>query len=345
MGSRIHGGYAEETGMRIGKIDNPHIHIEGMGLTGALLAVQLMDRMGHTNWSWHDIESHHTAWKASTGAIYPSGSEKFGPDLECWKVWDIWEQRHLYGIHCERANYFFGHKKPPHEGKYKVFERTPELRMGDLPSFHINGQSLVQDIRARYKGYRTTGVPEQTDVLIIAHGWSERLARVYWGWTELVELEYDECMFGGLHRPCVYFRPNKVQMAYAYPVPGTPYWYAGSSIIAQRTEAMKSLDIPSKSAKWEVLFHKLSGGAFRVKDRGGRIEGWRPAAGPSDTSWAKASWNGQMLRVSMRPLWNSGIRHFPKQLASLYQALGWFDAHVKNLYDPGSEVAVRGEHL
>lgn len=305
-----------------------HIHIEGFGLTGCLLAYHL-DLQG-ISFTWSDIDAPKTAWKASTGAIYPAGSTKFGPDALCYDVWDEWVREGLMAQHVEAADYWFGSKAAPHQGRYAVSEPNEfGMRRALIPSYHFNAQSFVPAMREVHKFKRWTGEGHSKGAQrVIAHGFGERLGRAYWGWTRLVRIGYRdraaELQFRGHYarldlaqRPCFYFRPSKVVMAYAYPVPGTEWWYAGSSIIAQRADRMKELDMPPKYERWKRLFLEFSKGALTIEREGDYLQGWRPAAG--DNRWVTHREDGALL---LRPLWNSGIRHFPMQLAQLFNAIG-----------------------
>jgi hypothetical protein len=305
------------------------VHLNGFGLTGALLAHRL-SRFG-VEFTWYDPDLPRTAWKASTGAIYPAGSYKFGPDKECWEVWQRWHQQEQFGPHLEAATYIFGQKQPPHGGKYGT-SRDPvyDLGIADVPSFHFNAQSFVPEMRRTFEEKRLDAPVERGDrkydFVINAHGFGDRYAFSYWGWTRLVRLSWDELTLGIERRPCFYFRPNKVQMAYAYPVPGTKWWYAGSSIIQQKAGNEKSLSIEPKYEKWKELFLKLAKGSVIIAEEGDFLEGWRPAAAPTDTAWIRRSGN----YLSVRPLWNSGIRHFPSQWAGIAAQLGITDGTLTN---------------
>lgn len=312
------------------------IHVEGMGVSGALLAVQL-ERHG-VDFTWHDTEQKVSAWRASTGAVYPANSEKFGPDWACWQVWQRWYHEGLYDPHTERANFWFGHKgRPPHEGRYPVHEPASEhgLRQAVPSSFHVNAQSLVPWARERYSHRRLPTAPGDESHLIISHGWGRRLGHVYWGWAALIELAYDRSVYGaGDRRPALYLRPSRVEMAYAYPVPGTPYWYAGSSIIKQRLEGIKELEVEGKYQRWLRLLERYSGGAMEIVGRSEVLQGWRPAAAVEDTAWLRVAPmpRGRVGTVmTLRPLWNSGIRHFPKQWAAVAAQLGIVDSNLEGV--------------
>lgn len=302
------------------------LHLEGMGVNGCLMAHQLR-RVG-IEFTWHDTEESRTAWHASTGAIYPSGSTKFGPDELCYNVWRDWFNELQYAPWLERSNYVFMTKRPPHEGKYE-FSEVEGLKLGSMPSFHLNAQKMVESTRLTFDHCRLDAercevqrkagqTPQAADLYVITHGFGERLGAAYWGWTRPVRLEYPKGFDVGGLRPCFYFRPDRVQMAYAYPISNTDTWYAGSSLIKQKLGKFKSLDMEGKYVRWKRMFETLSGGVVKVTEAGDCVEGWRPATAPEDTAWLRKRGNV----VTLRPLWNSGIRHFPFQWAALAHQLG-----------------------
>lgn len=290
------------------------VHIEGMGVNGCLLAHQLR-RVG-IDFTWHDIDVPKTAWKASTGAIYPSGSLKFGPDQKCYDVWSAWFNELQYAPWLERSNWVYCTKKPPHEARYE-FREVAGLKIGMAPSFHLNAQVMVPSTRLTFEAGQRKGRVD-ADLTVVSHGFGERLGHAYWGWHRPVRLRYPtEFDVGGL-RPAIYLRPNRVEMAYAYPIPGTDMWYAGSSIIKQKYGSFKSLETWPKYERWKRTFEKYSKGVVEIEAAGDCVEGWRPATAPEDTAWLRRKGNV----VTLRPLWNSGIRHFPFQWATLAVQLG-----------------------
>lgn len=291
------------------------IHLEGMGVQGALLA-HFLHRAG-IQFTWHDIELPQTAWRACTGAIYPSGSTKFGEDMLCLERWGRWFIEGVFdGAVLEPALWWFNHKgKAPHGGGYKPSQPTAEgLRRAPMFSYHLNAQALVQDARDQFNGWRDVGQPSDVDLLVVTHGWSERQAYTYWGWSRLVELDYDKAIYSdGAVRPAFYLREGRFVMAYAYPMAGTPYWYAGSHIIKQMSGRTHSLEMPPKYRRWRDNFQRLAGGAVQVGVEHDFTEGWRPVA--RDSSWAQATTRGRQTTITLRPLWNNGVRHWPQQLA------------------------------
>jgi hypothetical protein len=297
------------------------IHIEGMGVNGCLLALQLHQQgLGFT---WHDRELVANAHRACTGAVYPSGSAKFGPDMACHALWESWYEKGVYGDLVERASYVFTSKHPPHEGRYP----STRLKLYDVGvanpgtySYHLNAQWLVQQTRDFFQYARMTQPPDAAGVdwYVISHGWTERLAYVYWGWTRLVELRAHggaPLLVFGL-RPAIYHRPHKFLICYAYPVPGTPWWYAGSHIIKQSTTGARELEVEPKYERWKREFLQATRGGVEIAQEGEFLQGWRPAA--RDDAWLQRTGNV----LSLRPLWNSGVRHFPLQWALVKRSMG-----------------------
>lgn len=291
------------------------VHLEGMGIQGCLLAHTLA-RYG-VRFSWHDTDAAHTAWKASTGAIYPADSTNHGPDRETWKVWKAWyEAGHFNPAHLEKsAGLVFLTKNPPHKGSYDWTPLLGDLKLGADPSFHLNAQTFVLDTRKRFHSQRREG-NGFGHTYIVTHSWGARFHHAYWGWTRLVKLKHPSVSVGG--RPAFYLRPNRFTMAYAYPVPGTDWYYAGSNILKQAAGKLKELNPGPKYRLWKQNFTELALGEVQVVEEGAYLTGWRPAGAEDDTAWVRRK-SGVL---TLRPLWNSGIRHFPAQWAGVAAQLG-----------------------
>lgn len=292
-----------------------------MGLQGALLAHRL--HQYGVQFTWHDTDAQHTAWKASTGAIYPADSTNHGPDREAYNIWHSWyESGQFDKAHLERSSgLVFCTKKPPHKGDYPFTELGGNLRQGSQSSFHLNAQAFVPAMRQQFSSARVEAAArpsaEYCDRYVITHSWSHRLDRTYWGWTRLVELTHPAEWQRNGH-PAFYFRPSRFVMAYAYPVAGTKWFYAGSSIIQQKLGKLRDLDPKPKYEKWKGTIDALSQGRVKVVSEGEYLTGWRPAAAPTDEAWVRR--RGNVL--TLRPLWNSGIRHFPAQWVGIAAQLG-----------------------
>ena len=300
------------------------IHIEGFGIQGCLLANFL--ELADIDFTWHDIDAPQTAWKASTGAIYPANSTKFGDDKACYDMRAHWIQQGLVEpLECtEVCSWWFNHTScEPHGGKFGIGAQmsndTGALRMGASPSFHFNAQQFVRASQYRFAERRrdVRDGHADADFYVVSHGWGLRQGHVYWGWTRLVTLGHSPEFLGpNKERPAFYFRDGRFVMAYAYPKPNSPYWYAGSSILKQKTAKARSLEMPPKYEKWKANFERLSHGMVTVKGEREFIEGWRPAC--RDDAWVQRTGR----HVEFRPCWNDGIRHFPQQLSSFGEAVG-----------------------
>lgn len=306
------------------------IHLEGMGLLGCLLAPWLKLH-GHAV-TWHDVDALHTAWRASTGAIFPCG----GGDGDAYAQWVSW-----WGIgfpypraHFEEAAYWFNHRHPPHDGKYPMTgDPAKGLRRPASPfttSLHLNAQTFVPAVRQLFRrGQRRAAPPKHAvHAYVVAHGFGARLHRCLWGWTVPVRLKYDRQRYdqrqhqGRSLRPAFYFREGRFVMAYAYPIPGTREWYAGSSLIPQQPGKLRELEVMPKFLKWAAHFEDLSGGEVEVlKGRtDAALQGWRPAATPAGAvAEQDVQRRGNVL--TLPPLWHNGIRAFPLVLAGVLRRL------------------------
>jgi hypothetical protein len=280
------------------------IHLQGMGVTGSLLA-RLLAHSG-LSFTWHDIEAERVSWKAATGAIYPCEDEPGLRDLVEWQNWVRKGGPFTGEPWCEEADYWSVFLKPG--APPKPLELSPTF------SVHVNAQVLVRSTRQRFAASRRTGEVE-ADYVIVAHGFNSRMQFTHWGWSGLVEL-HSKLPANG-RRPCIYYRKGSL-MFYAYPVPGRPEaHYAGSSIIRQKLGKEHSLVLTPKYETWQKHFGDLA------KVSVGRIleplvEGWRPAmeSGEKDTSVLVEG-----NRLTVPPLDTNGIRRFPSVWRNLFKEL------------------------
>lgn len=294
------------------------VHLEGMGITGCLLALHLAED-GHAI-TWHDTNAPHAAWQASTGAIFPAGR----PGSVDWDTYLAWadalhdKRGALRKVqrHFEPAAYWFNHVHPPHHARYSVAQGPGGLQraMGDARSYHLNAQTFVPAVRKLFGAGRRNSAPAGVDAHVVAHGFGARMKFAYWGWTVAVRLRYAKRAFEvGGERPSFYFRKGRFVMAYAYPIPGTDRWYAGSSLIRQRAGALRELDPLPKFERWRQQFELLGQGEVKVvreplKPGVNLLTGWRPARDEAKDPFVTLR-RGKLITVP--PLWNSGIRHFP----------------------------------
>jgi len=287
-----------------------------MGIVGSILAWHLLN--AGRSFTWHDIDAKVRAWTASTGAIYPSGDVFDAMNYEVWSDWchgeAPWER--FIGRHYETSGWWYCTKSAPHGAKGKPVARFGMLHRGPAPSMHFNAQSFVPATRAYFQKMRREGTPSGARK-VITHGFSQRLDHYVWGWTRKVKLDWTALRPYERHeRAAVYLRRGRFVMAYAYPIPGEPWWYAGSNLIVQKKA--RSLVIPPKYETWKRNFEELSGGAVRIVEEGPFIEGWRPAGADLDGDLVREM-DGALV---LKPFWNSGIRHSPLTMRAAMDALG-----------------------
>jgi hypothetical protein len=283
------------------------IHLEGMGVIGCYLAHRL-DADG-VDFTWHDTDEPVTAWKACTGAIFPTGHEDDQLALLDW-MGHATDER--FAGHMEVGSYVFSQKTPPHKGKASWVPLAGQAKLLAVPSLHLNAQEWVPWTREVFADKRD--LPGRFSELVVTHGFGARLARLMWGWTVPVRIHTTANL---PNRPCIYFREGRFTMAYAYPIPRTDTWYAGSSLINQRVP--KQLTVGKKYDRWHRDFMRL--GADYVLDvevAGEPIQGWRPVPSKGDDALVRRTTDGAL---AVRPLWHSGVRHAPLVYNALKEAL------------------------
>jgi hypothetical protein len=291
-----------------------------MGIVGSMIAWRLWER--GVSFTWDDKELPVNAWRASTGIIYPSGDSFDAENYHVWLDWANhrapWCGKQQFEECVEVCAYWFFSKHPPHGGKYAIKRDIGNLRLASVPSIHFNAQKFVPRTRAYFAEQRVSEPPAGSQV-VIAHGFDQRrLSHVLWGWTALVRLEFTREIHDASEerRPCLYLRQGRFKLAYAYPVPNTPYWYAGSHLIVQSKP--KELEVQPKFETWKRYFAETTQGKVRLVEAVDFLTGWRPAAADGDTALVKML-NGQLVT---KPLWSSGIRHSPLLVNDVLKHLG-----------------------
>lgn len=298
------------------------VHLSGMGLLGCLTA-RMLARHG-VLFTWDDPEKEVNAWRACTGACYPSGGLL---DSECHRRWLGWAADGTFPSGClEVCRYWVdtNTKSLPHGLAADVEATAGGVRLVGR-SVHVNAQKLVTDTRHAYRTLRRGG-PGPGVVYVTSHGFGSTLTRYLWGWTRLVRLRYSREV-SARGRPSFYLRRNRFQFAYCYPQPGTGWWYAGSSLVNQTVA--KDLDPVPRYESWKRWFAELTGGAAEVAEEGQYLTGWRPkgAGGTSGSEGAFAE-RGPMLAdgpgggVFYPSLATGGFRHFPTVWDELAARLG-----------------------
>lgn len=286
------------------------LHLKGMGLLGSLTAWQL-HHLG-IEFTWEDPEDQINAWRASTGACYPSGGEI---DTRCHEQWLEWSRSSIYPIGTlQSAAYWVdtAHASLPHGLVAEVQATAGSLQLVGR-SVHMNAQLLVVKTREWFSSQRTT--PKLGSRVVVSHGFTHRRSRYLWGWTRLVKLKYGEEV-SEHGRPSFYLRKNRFQFAYCYPKPGSPWWYAGSNLISQTVA--KELPIEPKYRGWRERFLELNGGVVSIGEEGPFLQGWRPAkAGGLSSEEGFKKNQGSLLEERSEGIYyptfaSNGFRHFPE---------------------------------
>jgi len=288
------------------------IHLEGMGVLGSFIAWTLHQR--GVQFTWHDIDSSVNAWRASTGAVFPTGEVEDIDGMRMWQHWLATPSAQLQAS-TERASWWYCTKAPAHGAKGKPIADLGALKRHPVDSIHFNAQNFVPATRVRFDSQRVGCAPTGAQ-LVVSHGFNERLDHYVWGWTRLVQLQCDSRMLVA-GRPSIYCREGRFVMAYAYPIAGTSYWYAGSSLIVQKKP--HDLDVQKKYDTWLKHFTRLTGGLVKVVGAAQFLTGWRPRGLATDGQWWRRRADGALL---LKPHWHNGVRHAPLVVNALFKELG-----------------------
>jgi hypothetical protein len=286
------------------------VHLEGFGVVGCACAWALYRR--GIEFTWSDINSDVTAWRACTGAVYPSDSclrDKQG--YAGWQRWNAegypWVSE-LSGPVTEFADYWYCTKQAPHGSREKPLTAIGPLKLHRRESIHFNAQTFVERTRATFARLMMPDCPEGSRN-VVSHGFNSRLTRYVWGWTQAVRLDTSALPADSL-RPAVYLRRGRFLMAYAYPMPGTGLWYAGSTLLVQPSAVGRP--IAPDLARWRARFADLSGGLLPVLEEVGEpVQGWRPSSGPVVGEETRPLWTEVGSSLVVLPMWHSGVRWLP----------------------------------
>lgn len=281
------------------------IHIEGMGVLGSILARHLEAR--GVPWTWSDNEDPHSAWRASTGLIYPDPEPRAAAALTQWSGW------HALGLFASDelspASYVYAQKAPPHGGKYATRVLGPGLTLALADCWQLNPARLVHRIRAAHAHTRLADTP--SGVVVRAHApiWKHT-----WGWSAPVQL--DTSALPELAAPPAFIGRRISVNVYAYPVPGRPGWWRAGSALYDQTKP-RSLDADMHLARWCQDFEQRFP-AVPILAAERPVEGWRPRPHPDTQPTVSRDADGA-YRVPA--LWHSGVRLAPAVIGELLDAL------------------------
>jgi len=278
------------------------IWISGMGLTGSLVARCLYQL--NIPFTWTDTNAEHTAWKASTGCIYPSGDNI---EQQAYIDWSLWMSEANSPI-TERAVYHFTQLSPPHGAWIPHWRITEEIATTNIHTLHMNVQAYVEETRKRFAAFRVEA-DDYSDKKIITHA---LYLRYSWGWSMKARAEFDDSFFYPMQRVCLYQRVHRYQVNYIYPCPNTPYYYLGTSMIQQLKPQERDPELVIQK-----FFDTLPSGVT-IHDKQPVIQGWRPKG--NTVSFAKDN------VFFIAPQSGNGVRLAPVYLKEILNWLGHTDA-------------------
>ena len=282
------------------------IHLEGMGMLGALAARRLA-AAGY-RFTWSDVDDHYAAWHACTGIAYPSGSSADITALGRWyRLADSFPE-------AQRVPYLYAHKNPPHGGTYKVAADYGHVRRAGPHAVALNVPAFVTNTRERFADARADG-PGADDLRVVCHTTAQRGDGFLWGWAARVRISA-----AWLDRietaPALYARAHRFNLTYAYPIPGTGWHWAGSTLQYQRTP--KQVDrqrLGRHLAEWTANAARLL--KVDVVDTEAPVQGWRPRAHKTDPGGIIS----QSGSIVLPPMATDGMRRGPLVVDELLQHL------------------------
>lgn len=291
-----------------------HVHIEGMGWLGSLVAHEC-HRAGF-RFTWNDDHAP-SAWAASTGQVYPAGDLRSMEDRATWQQWHEQPPWPWTGL-TEEVEYWFTHKAPPHGGQYRVTEDVGWARRGDETAIQVDVQQIVRRTRSLFADQRRDR-PEDADVTVVGHGFGRRLGSYIWGWSAPAQLVVPaEVREASRHRPSFVVMEHRFATGYAYPAPDSTAHWAGSAMIRQRRPTPRDADADAE--RWVTWIEGLT--PLRVRWMGEARQGWRPGPQSDDPRADHVIGTAPGGLVQMPSLAANGVRWAPTALAELKDALG-----------------------
>jgi len=286
-----------------------------MGLIGCTLARKLQQE--GIEFSWEDNDAVFSAWKASTGCVYPSGNPK-----DAYNYKKFQDSAAGLGMEYEVADYCFSQNSIPHKENSKelsVNSTDGQLKFLNLPSFHVNVQDFVLNTREKFKSLRRQ---EAQDVFTIhANGFHQYHPSDWrWGWSTTAKVTLKT---PSKQRICFNLKEGRFVNVYLYPKPQTEDYYFGTSFIFQRK--MKNLETDNKIIK-SLAHAKSKIENFAGIELFGEVQqGWRPAY----TSDSLPDYHVHENNMYLKPQMANGVRHHISFFENIMDG-------IKGLYAPNS---------
>lgn len=287
------------------------IHIEGMGLLGSMLARRLLGL--ERPFTWSDIDTEFAAWPCSTGLAYPSGDEHDMRGLARW-------QSMLAAVpEAVSVPYVYAHKRPPHGGRYEIARDYGPMRRARPRAVALNVPEFVAATRVQAAECRTDA-RGRGDTLVVAHP-SVRTDGYLWGWAARVRLTLPAWLDDlGDEQPALYAKAHRFNLTYAYPIPGTGQWWAGSTLQHQRLPKRRgAVSVMKLVAEWYGNAADLLG--VTVDEMWPPVQGWRPRAFPGDRG--HVAYDAGSDTWTMPPMATDGMRRGLLVVDDLMRRAGW----------------------
>jgi hypothetical protein len=236
-----------------------------------------MNALHHHNipFTWSDIDSSLTAWKASTGSNIPSDDDP--PTLK--KTWE------RFALDCLLSSEWEEVPLMRYTTRSKGWQRLGT-------SLHLNVQQFVFRTREQFLASRTVEATFfQREINTVGHTQCDAW---WWGWSAVVESNT-------LPRMCWSAKVVR-QNRYFYPRPGTDEFYVGSSIIRQKNPRELDIDHHYKwwKREWETV---ATNGDFCIVEQ--PVHGWRPVGEPGKITVLEDG------NINIFPMSASGVKYGP----------------------------------
>ncbi|MCQ9384421.1 hypothetical protein [Brevibacterium moorei] len=295
------------------------VHLDGMGWLGSTLAVNL-ERNG-IDFTWSDIDSWRTAWRASNGVVYPDGDPLAVRGLEAWDRW--YAQGLLPESAACRAAFGYTQVTVPHGGTYRPLEFWPGVkRAPGLSAYIVNVAAVVKWARSRYSDRRRDSAPEGS-LEVVARGNGRMLKRYVWGWTARARIKLPAEARAVIDSGAgleLYGLVNKFEKVHVTSIPGEPGQFKlGTSSrpgVSNRRPEAALRDFAKRVGQAETLFPGLT-----VLDADSPVEGWRPFPARPDYTVRRAP-----SGIELPSAGSSGVRLAPVIVQSALDLIGEAEA-------------------
>lgn len=250
---------------------NQSIHLTGAGIVGCVLMHRLAD-VG-IPFTWSDVEVYPVAWRACTGSG-PAGDA----EINLKPAW----QRFANSIDDSLTEYVDYYRWNHKESKW----------IHDGKSWHLNAQQFIALTRKLFNEFQRQE-PDIVQREIKTVG-AMTCKEWWWGWSVIATADINP-------RSCWSKRVVR-QSRYLYPRPGGNDFYAGSTIMFQKTPKVMDTD---KHLHWWIKDFADFIVANKIEVISSPIQGWRPVGTPGQ--WSVDEFDN----IVIAPMSASGVKYSP----------------------------------